>query len=89
MRVSFSKRYSKNLSKLLNPISNNLQIPVSPPMSPIMSPTFGQNQLVKTVTIGGTQKQIVSQQFNSPLNIYSDDAIALEAASNQDLIQSK
>merc|ERR1719266_2051142 len=53
-----------------------------------MSPTFGQNQLVKTVTIGGTQKQIVSQQFNSPLNIYSDDAIALEAASNQDLIQS-
>lgn len=64
------------------------RIPVSPPMSPIMSPTFGQNQLVKTVTIGGTQKQIVSQQFNSPLNIYSDDAIALEAASNQDLIQS-
>ena len=58
-------------------------------MSP-MSPTFGQNnQQIKTVNIGGTPKQIVSQQFNSPLNIYSDDAIALEAASNQDLIQSK
>ena len=64
------------------------QIPPQP-MSPTFgspptygSPTFGQ-QHVKTVNIGGSPKQVVSTQFNSPINIYSDDAIASEAAYNQ------
>ena len=53
-----------------------------------MSPTSGQQQ-VKTVNIGGTQKQIVSQQFNSPMNMYSEEAIAESALANQALMQSK
>jgi len=66
----------------------NERIPPQP-MSPTFgspptygSPTFGQ-QHVKTVNIGGSPKQVVSTQFNSPINIYSDDAIASEAAYNQ------
>jgi hypothetical protein len=46
-------------------------------------------QQVKTVNIGGAPKQIVSQQFNSPMNLYSDDAIAESVVANQSLIQSK
>jgi len=59
----------------------------SQPISPI-SPNSG-NQQVKTINIGGTQKQIVSSQFNSPLNMYSEEAIAESALTNQALVQSK
>ena len=44
---------------------------------------------MKTINVGGTPKQVVTQQFNSPLNMYSDDAIAEAAVANQKLIQSK
>ena len=53
-----------------------------------MSPTNNQHQM-KTVNIGGTQKQIVSQQFNSPMNMYSEEAIAESALANPALMQSK
>lgn len=52
-----------------------------------MSPTNNQQQM-KTVNIGGTQKQIVSQQFNSPMNMYSEEAIAESALANPALMQS-
>ena len=54
-----------------------------------MSPNYGQPAMSKTVNIGGSQKQIVSQQFNSPMNMYSDEAIADSAVANQALLQSK
>ena len=50
---------------------------------------YGQPAMSKTVNIGGSQKQIVSQQFNSPMNMYSDEAIADSAVANQALIQAK
>ena len=53
-------------------------------------PYGGHHQpMSKTVQIGGSQKQIVSQQFNSPMNMYSDEAIAESAVANQALLQSK
>jgi len=64
----------------------NRQEVSSQPISPI-SPNSG-NQQVKTINIGGTQKQIVSSQFNSPLNMYSEEAIAESALTNQALVQS-
>ena len=33
--------------------------------------------------MGGGQKEVVSTQFNSPLNMYSDEAIAEAAMANQ------
>lgn len=30
----------------------------------------------KTIEIDGVRKQVVTKQFNSPLNLYSDEAIA-------------
>jgi len=61
---------------------NRQEVPSQP-----ISPTSGQQQM-KTVNIGGTQKQIVSQQFNSPMNMYSEEAIAESALANQALMQS-
>ena len=55
-----------------------------------MSPTFGSpSQPSKTFNMGGTQKQIVSHQFNSPLNLYSEEALADSAITNQNVVQSK
>lgn len=54
-----------------------------PPPSPIST----LPHQAKNINIGGNQKQILSQQFNSPLNIYSDDAIAYEAAVNPSIVQ--
>jgi len=54
-----------------------------PPPSPIST----LPHQAKNVNIGGNQKQILSQQFNSPLNIYSDDAIAYEATVNPSIVQ--
>jgi hypothetical protein len=44
---------------------------------------------MKTVNISGTPKQLVSHQFNSPIGLYSDDAIAEALVSNPPIIQSK
>ena len=44
---------------------------------------------VRQVNIGGTQKQVVSNQFNSPLGMYSDDTIAEAAITNQYVDQYK
>jgi len=54
-----------------------------PPPSPIST----LPHQAKNINIGGNQKQILSQQFNSPLNIYSDDAIAYEATVNPSIVQ--
>ena len=43
----------------------------------------------RQVNIGGTQKQVVSNQFNSPLGMYSDDTIAETALTNQYVDQYK
>ena len=59
--------------------------PVSPsnPMHP-MSPTpVPPNAMTRNVTIGGTQKKIVSNQFNSPMGMYSDETLVEVAESNQ------
>ena len=56
-----------------------------PPPSPIST----LPHQAKNINIGGNQKQILSQQFNSPLNIYSDDAIAYEATVNPSIVQAK
>jgi hypothetical protein len=38
---------------------------------------------VKTINLGGVQKEVVSTQFNSPLNLYSDESIAEAAMANK------
>jgi len=57
----------------------------------VSPPTYGSQQQpqVKTVNFGGSQKQIVSSQFNSPINMYSDESIADSAVANQSLMQAK
>ena len=42
------------------------QIAVSKPFAP----------QAKTIEVGGVKKQVVTQQFNTPLNMYSDESIA-------------
>ena len=37
----------------------------------------------KTISMGGVQKEVVSNQFNCPLNMYSDEAIAEAAMTNR------
>jgi len=37
----------------------------------------------KTISMGGMQKEVVSNQFNCPLNMYSDEAIAEAAITNK------
>ena len=37
----------------------------------------------KTINMGGVQKEVVSNQFNCPLNMYSDEAIAEAAMTNK------
>jgi len=67
------------------------QKPTSFSPTPMTSPSpyGGHHQpMSKTIQIGGSQKQIVSQQFNSPMNMYSDEAIAESAVANQALLQS-
>ena len=70
------------------PLSPNYGQQLSPIYGQQLSPTYGQQQ-VKTINIGGTPKQIVSSQFNSPLNMYSEEALAESALTNQALVQSK
>ena len=74
--------------KTINEVVQNRNRPgLNSPRQEMMpnSPTFGQHphQQMKTVNIGGSQKQIVSSQFNSPLNMYSDEAIAESAMIQQ------
>ena len=44
---------------------------------------------MKTVNIGGTPKHLVNNQFNSPIGLYSDDAIADAVVLNPAIVQSK
>jgi len=37
----------------------------------------------KTIDIGGMKKQVVTQQFNSPLGLYSDETIADTVVTNR------
>ena len=48
-----------------------------------------QSSNVKTVNIGGTPKHLVNNQFNSPIGLYSDDAIADAVVLNPAIVQSK
>ena len=40
-------------------------------------------KLTETISMGGMQKEVVSNQFNCPLNMYSDEAIAEAAMTNK------
>ena len=44
---------------------------------------------MKTVNIGGTPKQLVNNQFNSPIGLYSEDALAEAVVINPSIVQSK
>jgi len=46
-------------------------------------------QRPKTVNIGGSPKQVVSKQFNSPINLYSDSSLAEAAFVNPSVVQAK
>jgi hypothetical protein len=50
---------------------------------------FFKSPTIKTVNVGGTPKQLVNNQFNSPIGLYSDDAIAEAAVANPAIIQAK
>ena len=43
----------------------------------------------RQVNIGGAQKQVVSNQFNSPMGLYSDETLAEAAITNQYVDQYK
>jgi hypothetical protein len=45
--------------------------------------SLGGGPQVKTINLGGVQKEVVSTQFNSPLNLYSDESIAEAAMANK------
>ena len=41
------------------------------------------NAVTRNITVGGTPKKIVSTQFNSPIGMYSDEALIEAAEANQ------
>ena len=50
---------------------------------PSFSPQSMGGPHSKTISMGGMQKEVVSNQFNCPLNMYSDEAIAEAAMTNK------
>lgn len=60
-----------------------------PPQSPMFDskpPPAGLGPQSRTIHVGGAPKKVVSGQFNTPLNIYSDEAIAEAAIHNRNLL---
>ncbi|XP_059097376.1 uncharacterized protein LOC131891751 isoform X2 [Tigriopus californicus] len=75
--------HPQSYDQVQTPFNNKFQ---RPPTSPKRNFNKIPNSYMapqgKTIDVGGVKKQVVTKQFNSPLNLYSDAAIVEAAVAN-------